>query len=126
MAMNAIISFFDRLKWRFIWSWAGLRDAWIHQPSFRSWVWVNIISIALALWLPLTSGERALILALGILLLAMEAINTAIEYTVDYISTDQHPLAGRAKDAGSAGVFLTSIAGGVAWIVVLLRIGFAA
>ena len=72
--------------------------------------------------LPLTAGERALILALGLLLLAVEAINTAIEYTVDYISTDQHPLAGRAKDAGSAAVFLTSIAGGVAWIVVLLRL----
>ena len=46
-------------------------------------------------------------------------MNTAIEYTVDYISTDRHPLAGRAKDAASAGVFLTSIAAGVAWAVAL-------
>ena len=122
MVMKTVIAFFDRLKLRFIWSWAGLRDAWVHQPSFRSWVWVNVFSVALALWLPLTGGERALILALGILLLAAEAMNTAIEYTVDYISTEQHQLAGRAKDAGSAAVFLTSIAGGVAWIVVLVRI----
>ena len=120
--MKAIIYFFDRLKWRTIWSWAGLRDTWAHQYSFRCWVWVNVVSIALAFWLPLTGGERALILALGILLLAAEAMNTAIEYTVDYISTDRHPLAGRAKDAGSAAVFLTAIAGGVAWIVVLLRL----
>ena len=120
--MKAIAFFFDRLKWRLIWSFAGLRDAWVHQHSFKSWVWVNVISIALALWLPLTSGERALILSLGILLLAVEAMNTAIEYTVDYISTERHPLAGRAKDAGSAAVFLTAIAGGVAWIVVLVRL----
>ena len=120
--MKAIAYFFGRLKWRFIWSFAGLRDVWVHQYSFRSWVWVNVISIALAFSLPLTSGERALILSLGILLLAAEAMNTAIEYTVDYISTEQHPLAGRAKNAGSAAVFLTSIAGGVAWIVVLLRL----
>ncbi len=120
--MKAIIYFFERLRLRIIWSWAGLRDAWVHQYSFRSWVWVNVISITLALWLPLTSGERALILALGFLLLAVEALNTAIEYTVDYISTERHPLAGRAKDAGSAAVFLTSIAGVVAWIVVLIRL----
>lgn len=120
--MKAIAYFFDRLKWRLVWSLAGLRDAWVHQHSFRSWVWVNVISISLALWLPLTSGERALILSLGILLLAAEAMNTAIEYTVDYISTEQHPLAGRAKDAGSAAVFLTAIAGGVAWLVVFVRL----
>lgn len=116
----------DRLKWRCIWSWAGVRDAWTHQHSFRSWIWVNLFSIIFALWLPLTGGERALILALGVLVLAAEAMNTAIEYTVDYISTEHHPLAGRAKDAGSAGVFLTAIAGGVAWVVVLFRLGFAA
>ncbi|MBT8460456.1 MAG: diacylglycerol kinase, partial [Boseongicola sp.] len=48
--------------------------------------------------------------------------NTAVEYTVDYISTERHPLAGRAKDAASAGVFLTAIAAGVAWAVVLIRV----
>lgn len=120
--MKAFITFFERLKLRIIWSWAGLKDAWVHQHSFRSWVWVNVVSIVLAMSLPLTGDERALVLALGILLLAAEAMNTAIEYTVDYISTEQHPLAGRAKDAGSAAVFLTSIAGGVAWIVVFIRL----
>ena len=99
-----------------------MRDAWAHQHSFRSWVWANAVSIICVFVFPLTGGERALILALGILLLAAEAMNTAIEYTVDYISTERHPLAGRAKDAGSAAVFLTSIAAGVAWVTVLTRI----
>lgn len=120
--MNAIRAFFERLRWRIIWSAAGVRDAWIHQHSFRSWVWANLVSGGLAIWLPLEGGERALILALGVLVLAAEAMNTAIEYTVDYISTERHPLAGRAKDAGSAGVFLTAIAAGVAWVAILVRL----
>ena len=120
--MKSIAAFFARLRLRFIWSWNGVRDAWVEQHSFRSWVWANAVSAALALALPLTGGERALILALGVLVLAAEAFNTAIEYTVDYISTERHPLAGRAKDAGSAGVFLTAIAAGVAWLAVLTRL----
>ena len=117
--MSALVEFFKRLRLRIIWSVAGVRDAWVHQPSFRSWVWANLASGALALYLPIGGGERAVILALGVLVLAAEAFNTAIEYTVDYISTERHPLAGRAKDAGSAGVFLTAIATGVAWAVAL-------
>ena len=118
-----MLNFFERLKWRCIWSWEGVRDAWVHQHSFRSWVWANLVSAALALYLPLDPAERALILALGVLVLAAEALNTAIEYTVDYISLDRHPLAKRAKDAASAGVFLTAIAAGVAWLVILISLG---
>lgn len=78
------------------------------------------MSATLAILLPIGGGERAVILTLGILVLAAECFNTAIEYTVDYISLERHPLAGKAKDAGSAGVFLTAIATGVAWIVALV------
>ena len=66
--MKSIAAFFARLKLRFIWSWNGVRDAWVEQHSFRSWVWANAVSAALAFALPLTGGERALILALGVLL----------------------------------------------------------
>ena len=111
--------FLDRLRLRIAWSWNGIRDAWIHQHSFRSWVWAYAVSLFLALALPLTTGERALVLSLGLLVLAFEAMNTAVEYTVDYISTERHPLAGRAKDAGSAAVFLASLAVGLAWVFVL-------
>ncbi len=123
--MGAIADFFGRLKWRILWSWAGVRDAWVEQSSFRTWVWANAVSVVAAFVLPLTGGERALVLAIGIILLAVELLNTAIEYTVDYISTEKHPLAGRAKDAGSAAVFLTSLAGAVAWGMILWRIAFA-
>lgn len=68
----------------------------------------------------MTSGERALILALGLLILAAEVMNTALEEIVDYLSTERHPRAKKAKDCGSAAVALTEIAGGVAWLVVLI------
>ncbi|MEQ9695780.1 diacylglycerol kinase [Shimia sp. SDUM112013] len=114
-----MIYFLKRLRLRVIWSWAGARLAWKEEHSFRTWVWANLVSATLALWLPLETGERALILALGVLVLAAELVNTAIERAVDYISEDHHPLAGQAKDAGSAAVALTAIAAGVAWLVVL-------
>lgn len=70
--------------------------------------------------MPLDTAERALILALGVLVLAAELINTAVEAAVDHISTDIHPLAKRAKDAASAGVAVAAIAAGVAWLVILI------
>lgn len=112
--------FLKRLKMRTIWSWAGWVDAWRNEHSFRTWVWANLVSGILAVLIPMSAGERALILALGILVLAFELINTAIERAVDYISEDTHPLARQAKDAGSAGVAVASLAAGVAWVVVLL------
>lgn len=115
-----MLYFLKRLRLRWIWSWAGTKDTWANEHSFRSWVWANLVSALLAFVLPLDGAERALILALGINVLAMELINTAIERAVDYISEDQHPLARRAKDAGSAGVAVAAIAAGVAWIAILI------
>ena len=102
------------------WSLAGWRAAWATEKSLRQWTIANVLSAGLALSLDLTPTERALILALGLLVLAAELLNTAIEETVDYISTDRNPRAGRAKDCGSAGVALTAIAAGVAWLVILI------
>jgi diacylglycerol kinase (ATP) len=109
-----------RFRQRVIWSWAGWMECWRNEPSLKQWVWANVISVGFALMLDLTSAERALIIALGILVLAAEIMNTAIERTVDFVSDDQHPLAKQAKDAASAAVALTAIASGAAWLVILL------
>lgn len=116
-----MLYFFKRLKLRLIWSWRGVLQTWGSEHSFRTWVWANLVSALVALILPISLAERALILALGVLVLAFELINTAIEHAVDYISKDQHPLAAKAKDAGSAGVFVASLAAGLAWVVVLMQ-----
>lgn len=102
------------------WSVQGWSAAWSTEKSLRQWTVINILSAALAFSLDLTAGERATILALGLLILAAELFNTAIEEIVDIASPERKPNAGKAKDCGSAAVALTAIAGGVAWLVILL------
>lgn len=101
------------------WSWQGWSAAWASEKSIRQWTAVNAVSALLAMILDLTGAERAIILALGLLVLAAELINTALEEAVDYISTNQDPRAGKIKDCGSAVVAVTAIAGGVAWLAIL-------
>lgn len=108
-----------RIGWTTIWSWRGWCAAWASEKSLRQWSLANLLSAALAFALPLSPGERALILALGVLVLAAELMNTAIEVVVDYISADHHPMAAKAKDCGSAAVALTALAAGVAWVVLI-------
>ena len=103
-----------------IWSWQGWAAAWSSEKTLRQWTFVNIASAVLAFWLDLSTAERALVLSLGLLILAAELMNTAIEEVVDYLSTKIDPRAKKAKDCGSAAVALTALAGGVAWAVILL------
>ena len=110
----------ERLKGRFVYSWAGLKDTWLTEPSFKFWFAVNLISAPLTFWVDISEGERALILVLGVLLLASELMNTAVEHAIDLVMPEYHDLAKKAKDAASAGVAMTAFAGGVAWVAALI------
>lgn len=101
-------------------SWQGWRATWAREKSLRQWAALNGVSALVACLVDLTGGERALILALGILILVAELLNTAIEETVDFVSEAHDPRAGRAKDAGSAAVAVTALAWAVAWVALLL------
>jgi diacylglycerol kinase (ATP) len=109
-----------RLANTVVWSWDGWRAAWATEKTLRQWTLANAASAALAFSLDLAPGERALILALGLLILAAELINTGLEEVVDHLCPHQDPRAKKAKDCGSACVALTAIAAGVAWVVVLV------
>ncbi|MEX0285500.1 MAG: diacylglycerol kinase [Paracoccaceae bacterium] len=115
-----MIKLLTHLRDRTRWSWQGLAANWNQEYSFRAWVWANVVSGTLAVWLPIHDGTRALILVLGLLVLVAELFNTAIERAVDHTSTKHNVLAGQAKDAASAAVALTAIAAGVAWVIALL------
>jgi diacylglycerol kinase (ATP) len=73
------------------WSVQGWRAAWATQISLRQWTGVTLVSAVFALLLDLSAGERALLLALGLLLLAAELFNTAVEAAVDFVSTASDP-----------------------------------
>jgi diacylglycerol kinase (ATP) len=106
-----------RLGRRTRWSMQGWRAAWATQVSLRQWTGVTAVSTVFALVLNLSAGERALIL--GLLLLAAELYISAIEATVDFVSTARDPRAAMAKECASAAVALTALAGFVAWCAIL-------
>ena len=108
-----------KIKNRALWSWYGLTHVAKTEGSLWQWIIANIISGSLTFLLPITYTQQALILAGGILILAAECLNTAIERIVDDISNKKRPAAEHAKDAGSAAVAVTAIATGVVWIVTI-------
>lgn len=111
-----------RVTQRAIWSWQGLTHVWQTEDSLKQWVIANLLFAVLALALPITAAERGLLLMGGVLVLAAECMNTAVERVVDDIGTDHRALAGQAKDAASAAVMVTAIAVGIAWFCVIIGV----
>lgn len=89
-----------------VWSWKGLRAAWRHEASFRLEAYLCVILFPLGLWLGEDGIEKALLCGSLVLVLSAELLNSAVEAVVDKASPEFHELAGRAKDMGSAAVFL--------------------
>ena len=119
--MGAIRRQIERVRDRAAWSWEGFRHVLRTEGSLHQWLWANAASATLALALPLTPGERAAILMGGVMVLALECLNTAVERVVDDVSEARRPRAKQAKDAGSAAVALGGVAVAVAWACVLGR-----
>ena len=90
-----------------IFSLAGLRSAWRSEAAFRQECVLAGIMIPLGAWLGTNAVERVLLIGSCLLVLIVELLNTAVELVVDRIGTDHHELSGRAKDAGSAAVFVS-------------------
>ena len=109
-----------KIKNRALWSWNGFSHVVKTEGSLWQWIIANAVSGSFTIFLPITYTQQALILTGGVLILAAECMNTAIERVVDDISVDQRPAAKHAKDAGSAAVAITAIATGVAWVVIII------
>jgi len=101
------------------WSLLGLRAAWLHESSFRLEVYLLAVLAPLALLLGGDGVERALLLGSCLLVLAAELLNSAIEAVIERYGDQPHPLAGRAKDMGSAAVFVLMINVVLTWAFVL-------
>lgn len=98
----------------------GLRAAWAHEHAFRQEL-LACAPFALAAWiLPnLQLWVRALLFGSLLLILVVELLNSSIEANTDHITLDRHPLAKRAKDMGSAAVFLAIVNAGLLWLCFL-------
>jgi len=98
----------------------GFRAAYRHEDAFRQESLLAAILIPLALWLPVTPVGKALMVASLLLVIIVELLNSAVEATVDRISLENHDLAKRAKDIGSAAVLVSLFNTIAVWGLVLL------
>lgn len=98
----------------------GLKAAYRHEDAFRQEIWLAVLLIPLALWLGESGVGKAMMAASVLLVLMVELLNSAIEATVDRISLENHRLAKRAKDIGSAAVLLSLCNVVLVWGLVLL------
>jgi diacylglycerol kinase (ATP) len=99
---------------------AGLRAAWQHEEAFRQEVLLILGLLPLAQWLGENGVERALLAGCLLLVLIVEVLNSALEAAVDRFGPARNELVGRAKDMGSAAVFLALCNAGLVWGLVLL------
>lgn len=89
-----------------VWSMQGLVAAWLHESSFRLEVYLFVVLAPLGWWLGANPVERILLVGSMLLVLSIELLNSAIEAVIERYGPEFHELAGRAKDMGSAAVFV--------------------
>ncbi len=109
-----------RLINAFGYSMDGFKAAYQNEDAVRMEVLMSVVLIPLALYLGHTGLDKAVMIACVVLVVIVELLNSAIEATVDRISLENHHLAKRAKDIGSAAVLLSLANLTVVWALVLL------
>jgi diacylglycerol kinase (ATP) len=98
----------------------GFKAAYANEEAFRQEIYFAIFFIPLGFYLGSTGLERALLISVVIIIPIIELINSSIETIVDRVSTEKHELSGRAKDLGSAAVFLAVVNSSIVWALVLI------
>jgi diacylglycerol kinase (ATP) len=99
---------------------AGFSDAWTHESAFRQEILLACVMIPGAFMMQVTPVERAMLLAVVLLVLIVELLNSSVEAAIDRISFEHHSLSKRAKDIGSAAVFVSLCLTVLVWTVILL------
>ena len=100
---------------------AGLKAAYKNEAAIRQETWLMVIFLPLAFYVGHTNIERILLVGATLLVYIVELLNSAIEAAVDHTSIEAHQLAGRAKDIGSAAVFIALINFAITWALVLFK-----
>lgn len=105
----------------FFYSMDGFKSAWQQEHAFRQELLLVVAGTLTALFLPVSAFEKLMLIAVLILVLIVELLNSAIEAVVDRVSLERHALSKNAKDFGSAAVFLTLVIAVATWGVVLFN-----
>ncbi|MGO9514867.1 MAG: diacylglycerol kinase [Steroidobacteraceae bacterium] len=110
---------FTRLMRAFGYSWQGFLHAWREESAFRQELCLALLVIPGGLFLGRSGVERALLVCPMLQILVVEILNSAVEAAVDRGGTERNPLAGMAKDMGSAAVMLSFALLGTVWLLIL-------
>jgi|ERR1700691_1011544 diacylglycerol kinase (ATP) len=108
-----------RLLRAFGYSFQGFMHTWREEAAFRQESLLAVVVIPAGLYLGRSGVERALLVSPMLLILIVEILNSAVEAVVDRSGTERHPLAGMAKDMGSAAVMLSFALLGTVWLLIL-------
>ncbi|MES2106908.1 MAG: diacylglycerol kinase [Pseudomonadota bacterium] len=111
----------QRIFSAFFYSIDGFKNAWKNEHAFRQELILVIIGAVVALALPVSAFEKLMMIAVLVLILVVELLNSAIEAVVDRVSLERHSLSKNAKDFGSAAVLLTFLIAVATWAVVLFN-----
>ena len=108
-----------RIVHAFFNSVSGLEDAWRNESAFRQEILLAIFLIPIACVARVTAVERAALIGAVLLVMIVELLNTSVEAAIDRISFDHHSLSKRAKDIGSAAVFVALVLLAMVWALIL-------
>ena len=97
----------------------GLKAAWRNEAAFRQEGVLFIILAVIALLMPVGVVEKVLLIGSVGLVLIVELLNSAIEAVVDRVGSEWHELSGRAKDIGSAAVFVALLLMAFTWLLII-------
>ncbi|ACE84716.1 diacylglycerol kinase [Cellvibrio japonicus] len=102
----------------FGYSMKGFAAAWRHEAAFRQEVVLGLILLPCAFWLARTPVELILLIASIFWVWMAELANSSVEAVVDRTGSEKHELSGRAKDIGSALVFVSLVLLTLIWGII--------
>lgn len=108
-------NFFSSVRYAIDGFFAAIR----HEPSFREDLLFVVLLTPLAIVLPVNAVSTAVMIMSLFLIIIVELLNSAIEWVIDYIRPERHPLAKRVKDMASAAVFLSYLNCIAVWVILL-------
>jgi diacylglycerol kinase (ATP) len=108
-----------RLIYATLYSWRGIKAAAQHEAAIRQEVGVLLVTVLSCFYFEIELWKTLVLMAAVLLVIAIELLNSAIEVVVDWVSEEHHPMAGRAKDMGSAAVLCAMLIAGIVFSVML-------
>ncbi|HSX52065.1 MAG TPA: diacylglycerol kinase [Cellvibrio sp.] len=102
----------------FGYSMKGFAATWKYEAAFRQEVGLAIVLIPTAFWLAQSHIELILLISSVFWVLMAELANSSVEAVVDRTGSERHELSGRAKDIGSALVFVSLVLLAIIWGII--------